>query len=65
MSTSRVPGVTRNSGWRFVDATIVAARTRDPRLSEISTAQAEEAVRERGESRRPGSGSSSRVAPDA
>ena len=27
MSTSRVPGVTRNSGWQAVDAKIVEART--------------------------------------
>ncbi|WP_157720522.1 hypothetical protein [Friedmanniella luteola] len=32
MNTSRVPGVTRNSGWRSVSETIVEARAvRDPR----------------------------------
>jgi len=27
MNTSRVPGVTRNTGWRAVDAEIAADRT--------------------------------------
>ena len=69
MSTSRVPGITRNSGWRFVDETIVAARTRDLRPSEPSATwanlQAEESVREFAESREPAPSGSTWAASDA
>ena len=34
MSTSRVPGVTRNSGWLNVDALILEARVRRQQLSD-------------------------------
>ncbi len=37
MTTSRVPGVTRNSGWRAVDAMIVESRALRQQQTETST----------------------------
>lgn len=52
MSTSRVPGLTRNSGWQAVDAEI-EARARRERQSETPPAKpeppAEDGVRKLGE----------------
>ena len=36
-TTSRVPGVTRNSGWRAVDAMIVESRALRQQQTETST----------------------------
>ena len=42
MNTSRVPGVTRNSGWQSVDALIFEARAlRMPSSDRASTKKAE------------------------
>ena len=63
MSTSRVPGATRNSGWLAVTAKIVEARALGQQHGEVKTTeaglQAEGLVREPVEA-----GEVPRVAPD-
>ena len=41
MSTTRVPGITRNSGWQAIDAEIVEARELRQRQNDLRCSEAE------------------------
>ena len=63
MSTSRVPGATRNSGWLAVTAKIVEARALGQQHREITATEAE--LQAEGVMRKPvEAGEVPRVAPD-
>ena len=56
MSTMRVPGVTRNSGWQAIDAEIVEARALRQQQNDTPATKAEprahDAARQTGEAHR-------------